>query len=69
MWLRLNKCAAQASPGDAAAAAAMSATAAQLRQWVDTATSKDHLLLHARVEAAAGRCARGCLSSGLAGMV
>jgi hypothetical protein len=35
----------------------VAATATQLRQWVDTAAEKEYLLLHARVEAAAGRCA------------
>jgi hypothetical protein len=47
----------QAMPGEAgsAAAAEVAATAAQLRQWVDTAADKDCLLLHAKVEAAAGR--------------
>lgn len=45
----------QAAPTDATAAAAAAATAAQLRQWVDTGSEKDYLLLHARVEAAAGR--------------
>lgn len=47
----------QVVPGDAAAAADVAATAAQLRQWVDTSADKEYLLLHARVEAAAGRCA------------
>ncbi|WIA34935.1 hypothetical protein OEZ86_013218 [Tetradesmus obliquus] len=47
--------AAEVVPGDAAAAADVAATAAQLRQWVDTSADKEYLLLHARVEAAAGR--------------
>ncbi|WIA14765.1 hypothetical protein OEZ85_003250 [Tetradesmus obliquus] len=46
---------AEVAPGDAAAAADVAATAAQLRQWVDTSADKEYLLLHARVEAAAGR--------------
>ncbi|KAF6251901.1 subtilase family-domain-containing protein [Scenedesmus sp. NREL 46B-D3] len=45
----------EAAPDDAAAAADVAATAAKLRQWVDTAADKEYLLLHARVEAAAGR--------------
>jgi hypothetical protein len=46
----------QASPEDASLAAGVSATAAALRQWVDTAGDKEYLLLHARVEASACRC-------------
>eukprot|EP00878_Enallax_costatus_P007556 GHUV01007913.1.p1 GENE.GHUV01007913.1~~GHUV01007913.1.p1 ORF type:complete len:186 (+),score=94.04 GHUV01007913.1:39-560(+) len=53
---------AEASAGDPSAATDVAATAAQLRQWVDTASDKDYLLLHARVEAAAGRFAAALLA-------
>ncbi len=46
----------QADTSNEAAASQVAATAAQLRAWVDTAADKEHALLHARVEAAAGRC-------------
>lgn len=45
----------QASPDVASLAADVADTAAALRQWVDTASDKDYLLLHARVEASASR--------------
>jgi hypothetical protein len=49
-------CVLQAGGQDAAAAAAgVKDTAAALRRWVDTAADDSYLLLHARVEARAGR--------------
>lgn len=51
-------CVCQANPDDASQSSAVADTAAAVRQWVDTATEKDYLLLHARVEASAGRWAR-----------